>query len=218
METDVRQKPISDDFPTPPWATRALLTHVIKVDSSETVLAPAAGRGYLSEVLKETFADVVSYDIADYGYCPVLPGGFLESFEFGSGSFDWVIAAPLFPQVAAFAHEGLRVARRGVALLCRTMIVEGADRFENLYSVAPPSVIAQFVERVPIIQGRVDPKASTATAFAWLVWDRQIPALTRAERYPSPDPNSVQIRLWWIPPCRRELEREQDYILPAKRA
>ena len=42
-----------DDFPTPPWGTRALLTHVIAVGSHETVLEPAANRGYMSEVLKE---------------------------------------------------------------------------------------------------------------------------------------------------------------------
>ena len=33
-----------DDFPTPPWATRALLTHVIPILPDETALEPVRVR------------------------------------------------------------------------------------------------------------------------------------------------------------------------------
>jgi len=33
-----------------------------------------------------------------------------------------------------------------------------------------PAMIAQFVERVPMVKGRWDPNASTATSYAWFVW------------------------------------------------
>ena len=50
-----------DDFPTPPWATRALLTHIINNErlSKLTCLEPACNRGFMSEPLKEFFKDEV---------------------------------------------------------------------------------------------------------------------------------------------------------------
>ena len=44
-----------DDFPTPPWATRALLEHVIpdKDLAGRSVWEPACGAGHMAKVLKE---------------------------------------------------------------------------------------------------------------------------------------------------------------------
>ena len=46
-----------DDFPTPPWATRALLEHVIpdKDLAGRSVWEPACGAGHMAKVLKEYF-------------------------------------------------------------------------------------------------------------------------------------------------------------------
>ena len=51
-------------------------------------------------------------------------------------------------------------------------------------------------ERVPMVKGRLDSKATTATGYAWLVWEKEKPN---------------QPRLMWVPPCRRQLERKADY-------
>lgn len=56
--------------------------------------------------------------------------------------------------------------------------------------------MAQFVERVPMVKGRLDQGASTATSYCWLVWRRH-----------SCTPTMLQ----WIPPCRAKLERAEDY-------
>lgn len=196
-----------DDFPTPPWATRAFINKVILIDPLETAIEPAAGRGYMSEVLKEQFARVDSFDIEDYGYCPALPGGFLENDRFcNEGEWDWCITNPPFKLAAEFVRKGLFVARRGVAMLCRTVIIEGQTRFENLYSVHPPSLVAQYVERVPMVEAQFDPKASTATGYAWVVWDKQNPM---KKKYPN---DLLQAPLCWIPPSRFELERPYERI------
>jgi hypothetical protein len=45
-----------DDFPTPPWATRALLTHVLDAPfatGAMTYLEPACGGGHMDKVLIE---------------------------------------------------------------------------------------------------------------------------------------------------------------------
>jgi hypothetical protein len=47
--------------------------------------------------------------------------------------------------------------------------------------------------------GLLDRKASTATGYAWLVWEK--------DRLGS-------CELVWIPPCRKKLERNQDYDVP----
>jgi hypothetical protein len=93
------------------------------------------------------------------------------------------------------------VARKGVAILARTVFLESVGRYQGIFQKAPPTKFAQFVERVPMVRGRLDIKASTATGYAWLVWEKQTEGLPR---------------LMWVPPCRKDLERKSDYG-PAKR-
>jgi ubiquinone/menaquinone biosynthesis C-methylase UbiE len=60
-----------DNFPTPPWATRAFVeSQLLGANdlATSTCLEPACGQGYMSETLKEYFGAVSSFDILDYGY------------------------------------------------------------------------------------------------------------------------------------------------------
>lgn len=60
-----------DDFPTPPWATRALIEHVLDDKASlrsMSCIEPACGAGHMSKVLKEYFGEVKSADAHYYGY------------------------------------------------------------------------------------------------------------------------------------------------------
>lgn len=186
-----------DDFPTPPWAARALCEHVIHYarGSFNSVWEPACNRGFMLRGLDDYFYRVHASDIFDYGIgAPV--GDFLFSGE-ADPMPGWIITNPPFRLAARFVHRSLNIARRGVAMLTRTAFLEGADRYATLFARQRPSIIAQFVERVPMVKGRCDPKASTATAYCWLVWDR------------APQSNTTQFV--WIPPCRRKLERPGDY-------
>jgi len=60
----------------------------------------------------------------------------------------------------------------GVAVLVRSAFIEGVERFATLYDPNPPDYLFQHTERVPMVKGRYDPKASTATSYCWLVWLR----------------------------------------------
>ena len=183
-----------DDFPTPPWATRALIEHVIGVNSvlDSTCLEPACGRGYMAAALRPYFKQTVAADIADYGYG--LNQDFLNIDK--DVRFDWVITNPPFRLAEDFFHNAFQICDEGVALLVRTVFIEGKGRLERVFSKYPPSMVAQFAERVPMVKGRVDPKASTATGYAWVVWRK---------------PLSDHTRLQWIPPCRKTLECVSDY-------
>lgn len=187
-----------DDFPTPPWATRALCQKVLWMSPNQKMWdcwEPACNRGYMSNVLKEYFEKVYSTDIHDYGYGSVRD--FLAPTATGA-NVAWIITNPPFKHGADFIEQGLRHARRGVAMLVRTSFLEGGDRYRRLYSGRPPSTVAQFVERVPMVKGRLDKKASTATSYCWLIWDK-------LNRTTSTD-------LVWIEPCRKFLEKESDYV------
>lgn len=70
----------------------------------------------------------------------------------------------------------------------RTTFIESIGRYNRLFSEFPPEIFAQFSERVPMVKGRLDPTASTATGYCWLVWRK------------GKNKNPI---LKWIPPCRK---------------
>jgi hypothetical protein len=188
-----------DDFPTPPWASRALIEHVIGNKSllaQQSCLEPACGAGHMARALAEYFEEVRSSDAHDYGYG--RRRDFL-TYQFETASVDWVITNPPFRLAEEFVARALQIARRGVAILARTVFLESVGRYERLFREMPPTKFAQFTERVPMIKGRLDATASTATGYAWLVWEMG-----------ATEPG----RLLWVPPCRKQLERAADY--PAK--
>jgi hypothetical protein len=127
----------------------------------------------MARVLLERFGEVQFSDAYDYGFGPVRD--FLSQPR-RPKSFDWVVANPPFRLAESFVAEALKVARRGVAMLARTVFLEGIGRYERIYRVTPPTTSAQFSERVAVVKGRLDPSASTATGYGWFVWD-----LRRAE-------------------------------------
>jgi hypothetical protein len=185
-----------DDFPTPPWATRALLEYIL--DDKEKLkkqicLEPACGAGYMASPLKEYFAEVRCADAYDYGCGDIRD--FL-TYPYETNAVDWVITNPPFRLAEEFVLRALNVAKEGVAILARTVFLESIGRFEGIFKNSPPTKFAQFVERVPMVRGRVDIKATTATGYAWLVWEKNYAAAPR---------------LMWVPPCRKKLERKEDY-------
>jgi hypothetical protein len=187
-----------DNFPTPPWATRALLEQILFKYDLDTMscLEPACGAGHMAKVHMEYFKTVLASDIYPYGYGEVKD--FLET-DYSKLDIDWVITNPPFKQAEDFIQKGLSIAKSGVAMLTRTVFLESVGRYERLFSKTPPTITAQFSERVPMVKGRLDSKATTATGYAWVVWEKN------STGYP---------RLEWIAPCRKKFERENDYLEP----
>lgn len=193
MAQRVEPRDSLDDFPTPPWATRALIEHVVGSGTSkQSCLEPACGAGHMARPLEEYFSSVQSQDIADYGF-----GSLQDYLTFSpTMSWDWVITNPPFRLAEAFIEKALDMSNKGCAFLVRTTFIESIGRYNRLFSVQPPNIVAQFVERVPMIKGRLDRKASTATGYCWLVWLWE---------------KSSKTEMIWIPPCRKTLEYDKDY-------
>ncbi len=189
-----------DYFPTHPWATRALFEHVLHDKGrslrAASVWEPACGQGHMGEVLKGRVGNVILSDCFDYGV-------FAEVADFlwpvTRYECDWIITNPPFRLAQEFIEKALTIARVGVAMLVRLQFVEGQGRFNDLFSKTPPTVIAQFAERVSLVPGCLDPKANLPTAYCWMVW--------------GPDHGiGCATRFVWIPPCRDELTQPGDYV------
>lgn len=218
-----------DDFPTPPWAVRALVEYVldptigtstrVPLVSASSVWEPCSNRGYMAKALKEDFRRVHTSDIFDYSEDPttvlcqdrvtdfLFP--FSESACIEAQGVDWIITNPPFRLAEQIIQRGRDIAREGVAVLVRSAFLEGVDRYNTLFSISPPTLVAQFSERVIMHKGVLrDPskeyldertgtmkRPSTATSYTWLVWITGM----------APRP------MIWIPPVRRLLERSGDY-------
>lgn len=206
-----------DDFPTPPWATRALIEHVIAPIYARTtevarmklrrmsVREPCANRGYMVRPLAEYFGAVFASDIFDYGFgYPQLD----YLFPGDMSPAHWSIFNPPFKLGMQFILKSFETPGwAGTAAIVRTSFQEGGHRYVKLFRDNPPTVVAQSVERIVMHKGIVrDPnelywdgkewrRPSTATSYCWLVWMKDVPRM----------PNL------WIPPCRRDLERPGDY-------
>ena len=125
--------------------------------------------------------DFVTFDGVDYIRWAEEPGRPLVADDLG----------------VEFAMRALDEANHGVALLLRSNWMESAERYK-LFQRFPPHAVAVFSERVPMVKGRWDPDASTATSYSWFCW------LIKAQ--PRRD-----TRLMWIPPGQRKaLERPDD--------
>lgn len=204
-----------DDFPTPPWATRAVIRWLQErglAQSLGSVREPCANRGYMVRPLSEFFSSVDALDVHDYGL-----GYRVEDYLFGldQAPVDWTFANPPFKLAAEFLERALRTSRVGVAIFCRSAFTESEGRYHSLFAERPPTIDLQHSERVVILRGRliraneVDPyskkegtKASTATAYSWLIWLKESPFVL---------PAGCSVR-GWIEPCRLALERPGDYL------
>ena len=194
MAQRLEPKDSLDDFPTPPWATRAFCEW-LNPSHNATVWEPAANRGYMARALAEYFGHVAASDIVDYGAGYPLCDFLQPSKPLWQP--QWVITNPPFRLAADFVERGLEVATGGVAVLVRSVWAEGSGRYERLFKDRPPAWILQHVERVPMVKGRYDPKTSTATAYSWFVWD--IAGVWGGGT-----------QFGWLSPSRKRLERQSD--------
>jgi hypothetical protein len=186
-----------DYFPTPPWATRALVEVVLGMKAfpgKTSILEPACGEGHIAEVLREYCSSVKAADIHAYGYGAT--GVDFLSAENDERDHDWIITNPPFGELTEqFILLALQRAKRGVAMFVRLQLVEGIARYESIYGPTPPTIVAFFVERVPLCKGLWDPQGDTATAYIWLVWIK--------DEQPRPP-------FWIRPGQRQKLTRPDD--------
>ena len=186
-----------DYFPTPIWAARAGGELIDALDSHPpgvrwSCWEPACGEGHMAHGLADYFREVRATDIFDYGF-----GDVADFLDGNARVADWIVTNPPFKLGEQFVRTAWPLARRGVAMLLRLAFLEGGARHSLLTRDCPLTVCAPFAERVPMVKGRWDPDASSATAYAWFIWRKGGP--------PRPT------ELHWIPPgTKARLSRPAD--------
>ena len=187
-----RSKDEADYYPTPPWATNALIQFLASQGhkfGGKTCWEPAAGGGHMVDVLTNWFAEVYATDIADPDNRGWDRVDFL-SHGIPMANYDWAITNPPFKHTDKFVLEMMKVAYN-VAVLCRLQWLESKGRYERLWRDTPPSDVLVFSERLHMMKNKIPKGAEggSAIAYAWYVWDSA--KLTR-------ETNPTQLH--WIPP------------------
>ncbi|WP_375591030.1 SAM-dependent DNA methyltransferase [Hoeflea alexandrii] len=198
-----------DYFPTPPWATRALLREVLLPRqnvlfplSEKTALDPCCGGGHMVAPLQEVFRLVEFSDVHDWGINPPIRDFTFESRNSleadGRAVPDWLFVNPPFNIAQSFFDTALKIAREGVAFFVRVSWLSGQERYNLIYRDTPPSYVVHFAERVSLMGGVWDPELSSATDYVWLVWVDGVP--------PQPP-------IWLRPGMEKTYTRISDMVL-----
>jgi hypothetical protein len=153
-----------DYFPTPAWATYALVENE---KFSGSIWESACGDGAMSKVLETTGCRIENSDLFDRGY-----GDAGIDFVTASRRADNIITNPPFNSAEGFVSSGIRNSKKKFALLLRLAFLEGANRANTIFSKCPPSRVWVFSERITFYPAGAVQAGSGTTAYAWFVWDK----------------------------------------------
>lgn len=174
-----RNVPLSgaDFYPTPTWATRALLDN----ETFEgNIWEPACGNGAMGEVIKERYQNVETSDIHNHGYKDFHKHDFLTGHYYA----DNIITNPPYNLAEEFVHAGLKQCNNKLALLMRLAFLECQRRCEEIYSIYPPSRVYIFSERLTFYPAGQEfdengnPKTGGQTSYIWMVWEKPLTGKT----------------------------------------
>jgi hypothetical protein len=155
-----------DLYETPPIAVEALLA------LPHWIWEPCAGRGAVANVLRDRGHAVVCSDLVRYDGFPMhLVGDFLMQTKAPVGCTT-ILTNPPFGHADRFARHALKLAPK-VYLLLRLAFLE-SQRRSDLLEHSGLCAVQVFKSRLPMMHrdGWKGPRASSAIAFAWFVWDR----------------------------------------------
>jgi hypothetical protein len=159
-----------DFFPTPAWATHALIDCEAFVGE---VWESACGDGAMSKVIELAARSVQSTDLYERGY-----GESGVDFLDADLCADNIVTNPPYNAAEGFVRSGVRLARRKFALLLRLAFLEGANRANTIFAETPPARVWVFSERITFYPAGAVQAGSGTTAYAWFVWDKDAPSGT----------------------------------------
>lgn len=153
-----------DFYPTPAWATHALLKHEVFEGS---IWECACGDGAMSRVLESSGNPVISSDLYDRGY-----GETGVDFLSDNRTVQNLVTNPPYNSAQQFVEHGVKLTEKKMALLLRLAFLEGGHRANTIFKDCPPSRVWVFSERITFYPSGVTVKGSGTTAYAWFVWDK----------------------------------------------
>ena len=180
----------ADLYQTPPEAVHALL----KIEPIPlTLWEPACGPGAIVSVLRATGRAVIATDLNDWN-CPDSQSGidFLMEIKAPSG-IGAIITNPPYSLAGDFVRKALDLCPL-VIMLMRLGFLESIGR-SDILDGGQLARVYPFANRLPMMhrESYDGPKASSAMAFAWFVWDRdhQGPTILERIRWTIPERERV---------------------------
>lgn len=158
-----------DLYETPAVAVRALLR---AEPLPHEIWEPAAGRGAIVNVLRDAGHDVLASDLVDYGMPSQFIGrDFLMELRAPVGCRT-IVTNPPFKLADDFVRHALRLCPK-VVMLLRLAFLEGSRR-RDILDDGELARVHVFRNRLPMMHrdGWEGKQATSATPFAWFVWDR----------------------------------------------
>jgi hypothetical protein len=153
-----------DFFPTPAWATYALIENEKFQDD---IWECACGNGAMSAVLAAPGNRVISSDLFKRGF-----GEAGVDFLKADRRAPNIVTNPPYNSAEGFVAAGLKKAEHKFALLLRLAFLEGANRANTIFARKPPSRVWVFSERITFYPAGAIQKGTGTTAYAWFVWDK----------------------------------------------
>lgn len=168
----------SDFYPTPAWATEALLGAESFIGE---VWECACGDGAMSKVLTAAGLEVYSSDLHDRNF-----GESDINFLHLNRATDNIITNPPFGLAGEFVLHALTVAKNKVAIFSRLSFLESAKRYKNIFKESPPTRVLVFSERVTLYPSGVITGGTSTIAFCWLIWDKEDTSARSEVRWIAP--------------------------------
>lgn len=145
-----------------------------------TVLEPSCGGGHMIEGIAKFTQNIIGTDIKDRGYANSnfelkYELDYLDD-EYPYNRADYVIMNPPFKLIEPFVMRSLEIAEKGVLMFGRLQFLEGEGRYKNIFSIAPPTDVYVYVDRVACYKnGDTSIKPDSIQAYAWYYWDKTKP-------------------------------------------
>ena len=154
-----------DFYPTPAWATEALLD---RVTFNGLLWEPASGNGAMSKVLERKY-EVFSSDIREDGY-----GQGCQDFMLSNPppNLSAIVTNPPYNQAQAFIERAKLLANDKIAMLLRLLFLETSGRYHLFQDTAFPLAWVYVFSRRVQMSPEGDAAGSPMMAFAWFVWDK----------------------------------------------
>ena len=159
---------VEDYYATEPSATEWLC----KIEKfSSPILEPSCGEGHISKVLSAHGYEVESRDLVDRGY------GTPHMDFLSIDNQQWIgdiITNPPYRYAQEFVEKALHIVPTGhkVAMFLKIQFLEGKAR-RTLFRTSPPKTVWVSSSRLECaINGKFGSIGSSATAYAWFIWEK----------------------------------------------
>ncbi len=172
-----------DYYATPTCEVENILNTLNLDLHKATVLEPCVGGGHMMRGIinycdKNDMSPILlGTDFKDRDYrnarCNLQYNLDFLSDDYPIPTADTIIMNPPYATLEPFLIRALEIAQKHLVVLCRTQVLEGEGRYNNIFADNPPTYIYQYVNRIQCWHNGNKPTGSSAQAYCWLVWDKE---------------------------------------------